>query len=171
MDLYPNASDIASLGENKKILPPVLQTFLDILITKSGSDLKKAAIGQAIMQACRPRSFICSILLGIDVQVHRDFGSRLLIDELYRLGFSVSYDEVQRYLQSSVMEERNVDAIPAGHFSQRVADTVDHNIVTIDGHNIFHGMDIIMCTPGEYGNASLLLAERITTTEKLPTCQ
>ncbi|KAJ8879471.1 hypothetical protein PR048_020079 [Dryococelus australis] len=116
MDLYPSPSDIASLEENKKILPSVLQTFLNILITKSGSDLEKAAVGQAIMQACRPRSFICLIPLGIGVQVHRDFGSRLLIDELYRLGFSVSYDEVQRYLQSSVMEERNVDAIPKACF-------------------------------------------------------
>ncbi|KAJ8875240.1 hypothetical protein PR048_023135 [Dryococelus australis] len=54
MDVYPSALDIASLQENKKILSPVLQTFLDILITKSGSDLKKAAIGQAILQACQP---------------------------------------------------------------------------------------------------------------------
>lgn len=161
MDFYPSASDIASLEENKNILPPVLQTFMDTLITKTGCDLKKAAIGQSIIQACRPRSFICPIPLGIGVQVHRDFGSRLLIDELYRLGFSVSYDEVQRFLQSSVMEERNVDAIPAGSFSQWVADNVDHNIVTIDGHNTFHGMGIIMCTSGEFGNASFLLTEKI----------
>ncbi|KAJ8890146.1 hypothetical protein PR048_009653 [Dryococelus australis] len=59
------------------------------------------------------------------------------------------------------MEERNIDAIPAGHVSQSVADNVDHNRVTIDGHNTCNEMGIIMSTSGEYGNASLLPAERI----------
>ncbi|KAJ8887933.1 hypothetical protein PR048_007417 [Dryococelus australis] len=146
VDLYPSASDIASLEENKRILPPVLQTFLDIIVTKSESDLKKTAIGQAIIHACRSRYFICPIPLGIGVQVHRDFGSRLLIDELYRLGFSVSYDEMH-YQQAT--------------FPKWVSDNVAHNIVTINDHNTVHGMGIIMCTSGEYGNASFLLAERI----------
>jgi len=30
-----------------------------------------------------------------------------------------------------------------GHFIQYIADNVDHNIRTIDGHNTFHGMGII----------------------------
>ena len=36
-----------------------------------------------------------------------------------------------------------------GQFVQYVADNVDHNLRTIDGHNMFHGMGIIaMVTPG-----------------------
>ena len=36
-----------------------------------------------------------------------------------------------------------------GHFTQLVADNVDHNIKTVDELNTFHGMGIIACiTPG-----------------------
>ena len=30
-----------------------------------------------------------------------------------------------------------------GHFVQYVADNVDHNVCTLDGHNTSHGMEII----------------------------
>ena len=33
------------------------------------------------------------------------------------------------------MDESNQSIVPSGHFSQWVADNVDHNIATIDGHN------------------------------------
>lgn len=167
-DFYPSASDIASVEENKTYLPPVLLTFLDILIGGKRNDLKQVSIGQAIMQACRPRSLICPIPLAVGVQIHRDFGSRFLIDEIFNLGFSVSYDEVQKYIHSSVMDERNQCVVPSGHFSQWVADNVDHNIATIDGHNTFHGMGVIMCASGAYSNTSSLLTGKIKRLKSRP---
>lgn len=160
MEYYPSSSEIASEQENKKFLPSVLQHFLDIIIGTKACDLKKISIGQALVQASRPRSLISPILLGVGVQLHRDFGSRLLVDELHRLGFSVSYDEVKKYLQSAIMDRTPNFEVSPGHFCQWIADNVDHNIATTDGHNTFHGMGIIMCKSGLLGEKSNLLSER-----------
>ena len=64
------------------------------------------------------------------------FGSRWLVNELSRLGFSITYDEVNRYKQS-VIQSENLDSLLAeyfpGTFTQWVADNVDHNVATLDG--------------------------------------
>ncbi|XP_077867666.1 uncharacterized protein LOC144356999 [Saccoglossus kowalevskii] len=74
-------------------------------------------------------------------------GSKLAINELNRLGFFISYDEVTRFKQN-VVQNINVEDVlschPAGSFTQWIADNVDHNIVTIDGKHTFHGMDICL---------------------------
>jgi len=74
------------------------------------------------------------------------FGSKWLINELYRLGFSITYDEVTRYKQS-VIQSESLDNVIAeyfpGTFTQWVADNVDHNVATLDGQGTFHGMGII----------------------------
>ncbi|CAH1107833.1 unnamed protein product [Psylliodes chrysocephalus] len=163
---YPLSSENASEQENKKLLPSVLQHFLDIIIGTKASDLKKISIGQALVQDSRPRSLISPILFGVGVQLHCDFGSRLLVDELYRLGFSISYDEVLKYLQSAIIDKTPNFQVPTGHFCQWIADNVDHNIATIDGQNTFHGMGIIMCKSGPPDTKSNSLSER-----KIPRCK
>jgi len=74
------------------------------------------------------------------------FGSKWLVNELSRLGFSVSYDEVVRFkqsvLQDEVSSQSSLSSYP-GAFTQWVADNVDHNSCTIDGRGSFHGMGII----------------------------
>ena len=74
------------------------------------------------------------------------FGSKWLINELSRLGFSISYDEVMKYKPSLIQNEsfENIIAqyIP-GTFTQWVADNIDHNVATLDGQGTFHGMGII----------------------------
>ena len=64
------------------------------------------------------------------------FGSRWLIDELFKLGCSVSYSEVNSYKQSVVQTEDitqpNQNPYPE-MFTQYVADKVDHNLNTLDG--------------------------------------
>ncbi|CAH1107961.1 unnamed protein product [Psylliodes chrysocephalus] len=77
---YPSSSEIAFEQENKKLLSSVLQLYLDIIIGPKASDLKKIFIGQALVQVSRPKLPINPILLGVGVQLHRDFGSRLLVD-------------------------------------------------------------------------------------------
>ncbi|KAJ8875549.1 hypothetical protein PR048_023444 [Dryococelus australis] len=99
-------------------------------------------------QVCRPRSLISPIILAIGVHLHREFASREIVDELYKFGFSVSYDEVQRFVKSSVGNEDQTVTLLPGHFCQWVGDNIDHNIATINGHNTFHGMGIIMCSTG-----------------------
>lgn len=136
MEHYPSSTEIAFEQENKKLLPSVLQHFSDIIIGPKASDLKKISIGQALVQASRPRSLISPILLGVGVQLHRDFGSRLLVDELYRLGFSIPYDEVLKYLQSAIIDTTPNFQVPSGHFCQWIADNVDHYNATINGQNV-----------------------------------
>jgi len=74
------------------------------------------------------------------------FGSKWLINALSRLGFSISYDEVEKYKQSVIqcetVENLLSEYIP-GTFTQRVADNVDHNVVSLDGQGSFHGMGVI----------------------------
>ncbi|KAF2890083.1 hypothetical protein ILUMI_16090 [Ignelater luminosus] len=85
------------------------QPVLSIIISTKACDLKNIPIGQALVQASRPRSLINPILLGVGVQLHQDFVSRLLVDEHHRLGFCVSYDEVKKYLQSGIIDGTDDD--------------------------------------------------------------
>ena len=78
---------------------------------------------------------ITPTLFGIGVEMDHVFGSRWLVNELSRLGFSISYDEVNRYKQS-VIQSESLDIMLAeyfpGTFTQWVADNVDHNVASLD---------------------------------------
>ena len=98
-----------------------------------------------VIQSARPRSVITP-LFGIGVEMDHVFGSRWLVNELSRLGFSISYDEVNRYKQS-VIQSESLDSLLAEYFprtfTQWVADNVDHNVASLDGNGSLHGMEII----------------------------
>ena len=49
--------------------------------------MKIASIGQAIMQAAQPRVLLAPLQIGLGVQMHHYFGSRILIDSLHNHGF------------------------------------------------------------------------------------
>ena len=83
-------------------MPGYLRLFIETLVKK---DLKQTCIAQTIVNAVRPRSTIAPIMFGLGVEVDKVFGSRWLLTELNRLGFSISYDEVTRYKQSVVNNE------------------------------------------------------------------
>ncbi len=70
------------------------------------------------------------------------FGSRWLIDEMSRLGFSITY-EVNMYKPSVIQSESLDNLLAPGTYTQWVADNVDHNVATLDGKGTFHGMGII----------------------------
>ena len=141
--LYPRNEDIANINKGKEWIPHYLQTFLKIIIQ---SELKQNSISHSIIQSARPRSVITPTLFGVGVEMDRVFGSRWLVDELSRLEFSISYDEVKIYKQS-VIESESLDSLLAeylpGAFTQWVADNVDHNVASLDGTGSFHGMGII----------------------------
>jgi len=90
--------------DDDSILPESLQKFLGVVsATKSGKvndtlRRRRASIGQALVSACRPRSFISPILLGVGVYAHRNFASRDLVDKLASLSYSVDYSEVKRFV-------------------------------------------------------------------------
>ena len=76
--------------------------------------------------------------------MHHHFGSKFLIDCLNSMGFCSSYSEVIRFERSAAkFQGTDLPNITSNHFIQSVAENVDHNIVTLDGHNTFYGMGII----------------------------
>lgn len=127
-----------------------LYLFLRNLFSETNADIKITSIGQAIIQAARPRVLIAPLQIGLAIQMHHHFASKFLIDTLSKLGFSSSYTEVQRFeVSAAAWQGNSIPALAQGQFAQFVADNVDHNIRTLDGHNTFHGMGIIECiTPG-----------------------
>ena len=96
-DHYPSPSDM--LDASVPVVPPLLQLLLKSLVR---SELKQTAISQSIIQACRPNSCIMPILFSLGVQLDFQFGSEVLLQELSRLGFCVSYDEIMQFKRSVV---------------------------------------------------------------------
>ncbi|KAI3379074.1 hypothetical protein SNEBB_002215 [Seison nebaliae] len=151
-DTYP------TLGELKLVaaldhIPASLRFLLQHLFVGMDTSRKVAGIGQAVVQAVRPRAIIAPLQLGLAVQMHHMYRSRFLIDSLSTLGFSSSYAEVQRFelnaacsrapdLLGSEIDMLDTSLLFAG-------DNVDHNIITLDGKGTFHGMGMIATiTPG-----------------------
>ena len=142
-DTYPSEQDIKDTDRAIEWMPRSLQILMQELIA---SKVKQSSIGQCIIRAAKPRSAIPPILLGLGVEMDHVFGSRWLINELSRLGFSVPYDEVVRFKHSSIQAESLTDLLPEhfpDSFTQWVGDNVDHNVATLDGNGTFHGMGII----------------------------
>ena len=88
------------------------------------------------------------ILFALGVEVDHIYGSKWLNDELFKLGFSVSYCEFTRFKQASLTSQSLNDNIKQisteNSFTQFIANNVDHNIATLDGRGSFHGMGIIL---------------------------
>ena len=113
-----------------------LQTLLKILVP---FELKQSSIGQSIVQAARPKSVITPTL---GVEMDHVFGSKWFINELSQLGFSISYDKVNRYKQSMIQTESLQDMVT---ISPRQFHSVGsrHNISILNGEGTFHDMEII----------------------------
>ena len=133
---------------NANFLPQTLKLFLEGLLA-SKDDVKVASIGQAIIQAARPRVILAPLQVGLGVQLHHHFASRFLIDTLHRLGFCSSYQETQLFNQNAALDQGTDIPDYNGEFVQYIADNVDHNVRTLDGNDTFHGMGMVATvTPG-----------------------
>ena len=148
--MYPEFENIESDIDNYAYLPSTLRCLLEDVFAGKDTLFKVASIGQAIIQSCRPRSIVAPLQIGLGVQMHRQFGSRFLIDALYKHGYCSSYSEVCMYERSAVVHQgTEITGYKPEMFIQHVADNVDHNIRTIDGLGTFHGMGIVTTvTPG-----------------------
>ena len=147
---YPETATFKDIKSAKAWIPPLLMKFLEIIVA---NELKQVALGHSIVQAARPKSSISPVLFAAGISLDHAHGSRLLLDMLSRLGFSISYDEVNRYKQSAVQCDGEAHLVSSPFcFTQWSADNMDHNINTIDGLNSFHGMGIVsMSTPYDRG--------------------
>ena len=95
------------------------------------------------MQACRPRALEFPLQIGLGVQLHSQYGSYSLIETLHSLGLCCSFKTARTYEKCAVISLGTYIYDFQESFIQYVADNVDHNVCTIDGHGTFHGMGII----------------------------
>ena len=91
--------------------------------------MKCASIGQALMQATRPRVLIAPLQIGLAVQLHH-FVSRFLIDSLHAQGFCSSYREATQYERNVAVHHGTEIPNISDEFVQYIADNVDHNVRT-----------------------------------------
>lgn len=95
--MYPSSEMLSDLQQQKNFLPESLQRFLSAMFVEANCDITIASIGQAIIQAVRPRSVISPLQFGWGVQLSFIFKSKFLIDTLFKMGFTSSYPEVQKF--------------------------------------------------------------------------
>ncbi|CAC5400106.1 unnamed protein product [Mytilus coruscus] len=76
---YPLASDVSSLKSNLEYVPESLRYLLEAMFAEKDSKMKIASIGQAIIQASRPRVLIAPLQIGLSIQLHNNFASRFLV--------------------------------------------------------------------------------------------
>ena len=130
-----------------KSLPPLSEEYpsfksLDNVATclsyRGGNEnIAVAALGQAIVQACLPRTVLAPLQVFVAVQLHHHFGSRFLIDNVHKLGFCSSYKEVLRFERNAAASHgTGLFTLSAGSFLQFAADNVDHDVCTIDGTSL-----------------------------------
>ena len=130
-----------------------------------GCGRKRVSIGQAIMQAARPRVLLAPLQIGLGVQLHHHFVSRFRIDSLHRLGSGCSYQEVQRFRKNAAVTHGTGIPTHTSEFVQYVADNVDHNLRTLDGNDTFHGMGLIATvTPGT-NQTQVIFRRKVNPTE------
>ncbi|WAR13477.1 hypothetical protein MAR_027657 [Mya arenaria] len=166
-EIYPSVDEMITIETNKKYVPSSLMLFLEHLVTSKNADTKTIAIGQSIVQSAIPRGAILPLQLGFGVQIHHHFGSKFVVDTLNSLGFSSSYTEVQKYEAAAATNwSIGIEKEQTDKAFQCVADDVDHNLATVDGHNTFHGMGIIATIlPGV--KSSRVIPRLSSTTEDL----
>ena len=148
-DMYPFCNNLKSEEASIKYLPDTLRVLLEGLFAGKKAGVKVASIGQAMMQATRPRVLLAPLQFGLGVQLYHHFASRFLIDSLHHHGFCCSYQEVQRFEQNAAQSHGTDIPDLTTEFVQYAADNVDHNLRTLDGHGTFHGMGMMAAiTPG-----------------------
>ena len=76
---FPSSDQMSSIEKNLEFIPDLLRLFLRILFVGKDVELQIASVGQAIVQATRPRVISAPLQLGLGVQMHHHFASKFLI--------------------------------------------------------------------------------------------
>jgi hypothetical protein len=104
--------------------------------------LKIAATALSIMSCARSRSFLSPLHLSLSLWLHKNYGSKTLVELLSKLGFAATYNEVINFEKSSC-NQTSIN-FSDGAFMQFVFDNADINQDTFTGHGTFHCMGGIM---------------------------
>ena len=153
-EFYPYSNDLTEEKLYAEI-PVKLAQLLDALFPKSRTstaqekkDLRKVAVGHVIMQWCRKEGYQSPLLLAVGLFVHQITRSRVLIDVLCALGFSLSYSAVMNFEKCAAISTIEFGDIQSDEeslerFLQFIADNFDHNEDTTTGAGTTHVMGLI----------------------------
>ena len=164
---------------SKEIAVDTLKDFVDPLLYKTLGWLSSESLYQnaenpdtkAVSSKCL--NIACDIIamstsamtpkhLGLSVYLHHEFGARKLIDDMYKLGYGISYTELRQFLTSAaaniaasqtfgqagaLVPPEIVPKWEGGKPIIAVADNWDHNEATVDGKQTTHAMTSIIVTP------------------------
>ena len=123
---YPCSGEMSSVDQALAFIPKLLEIFLENIFVGKDTSLKLASIGQAIIQAARPKAVIAPLQLGLGIQIHHHFASKFLIDSLSSHGFCSPYTVVQKYERSAAVNQgTDIPGYTPDTFVQYVADNVD----------------------------------------------
>jgi len=161
-EVYPHCNDLASQEAGIEYLPNILRVLLEELFAGKKAGVKMASIGQAMMQATRPRVLLAPLQFGLGVQLYHHFSSRFLIDSLHHHGFCCSYQEVQRFEHNAAQSHGTDIPNLSTEFVQYGADNVDHNSRTLDGHGTFHDMGMIVAITPETSSGQSIPRAKVT---------
>ena len=68
-------------------LPPSLRLLIEILI---GPSLKQVSLGKSLLKFIKPNTVPPPLLFGLQVKIYHATGSKTLLIELVKLGYSIS---------------------------------------------------------------------------------
>ena len=140
-----------------------LRIFLNLVTVGVDKSEKVGSLGQALMQAARPRSLMMLLQIGLGMELHHQFASKFLIDTLSKLGFCKSYSEVRMFEKNATVTQAQFTEDALGKFVKFIADNVDQNVVTPDGKGTVHMMEInTTIAPGIFNNSIVVPRWEIT---------
>ena len=167
-DIHDEESYISALDLDPRLcgdfVPDILYNFINWLVDdkanqevisctddgKSKDNLKIISLCHAIIGLSqRVRT---PIALGLGIHVHHNFGRRHLVEILNNLGYSVSYDEIRKFLTSVAVAQRtDVTFVPKGLLESdnsvlvdAAIDNFDQNETTLDGKQTTHSMAAVL---------------------------
>ncbi|KAE8739269.1 hypothetical protein FOCC_FOCC015229 [Frankliniella occidentalis] len=112
--------------------------------SREGVERKRYALGEALMYAARPKTYIPPLLCALTTDLYSRLWCRDEIDILNSFGLLVSYHEAKRHAFSVAMFKRDnegreceVQRAPRV-FAQYAFDNFDHDTSTLDGHDTVH---------------------------------
>lgn len=163
-DHYPTTDEL-KIDACLSYLPKSLKDALDLMFSGKDTRRKVASIGQAIIQATRPRSVLTPLQIGLGVQIHQHCRSKFIVDSLFEMGFSASYKETVKFEKNAADGVETDIFGPTNHLEDKFVlfalDNVDHNIITLDGKGSFHGMGSIASFTPAYSKRSLVSRKKI----------
>lgn len=167
-DHYVSCEDLTE-EECAKFVPDKLYDFVNwcvnhsdfyMLSSCSDEDVKKENLKVlSICQTIIAQSInaITPLTLAIGISLHHNFGSRQVVEQLSSLGFSVSYDEVRRFLTSAAVQGNDDVYVPKGLLPSSendspvdaAIDNFDQNEDTLDGKSTTHSMATVLYKRGD----------------------